>query len=232
MHTSLWSQILAGTRDLTLEQACSLSSYFGLNDLEEEFFLGLVQLERAGTHQLKTILERQLENTKKKSLDFKSRLPKSKQVSDLNKEVYYSRWYYVAIWLMTDIPEHSYPEQIAEKLTLDVCTVREALSFLVRIGLCSENDGKYSTQTQRTHIEKSSPLAVQHHINWRLKALEKFDKLSEQETVFTAPLSLSVSGIEKVQKLIRELVDRTNKIVSADEPEALFCLNIDWIKLS
>jgi hypothetical protein len=42
-----------GDRDLTVEQALSLCEFFGFIELEADYFVSLVERERAGTHQLK-----------------------------------------------------------------------------------------------------------------------------------------------------------------------------------
>jgi transcriptional regulator with XRE-family HTH domain len=36
IHTSTLSHVLSGIKQLTLDQACSLADYFGLNDIESE----------------------------------------------------------------------------------------------------------------------------------------------------------------------------------------------------
>lgn len=231
VHTSLLSQVLSGGRDFSLEQAHATCEYFGLNDLETEYFLALVHLERAGTPGLKSALKKQLKGIQSRAMEFKNRLPAGKELDEVSKGIYYSRWYYIAVWLMTDIEGHSTPEQISKSLQLNVKRVREALEFLVAVGLCKETEKGFLIQHRRTHIERESPLSARHHINWRLKIIEKLDRLKEHDTVFTAPLTISQEAAPMVQRKIQELVDEVSGLVSQSQSEALYCLNIDWLRV-
>ncbi len=49
IHSTLLSQILNGDRHLTMDQAYSLSAYFGLDTIETKYFLILIQKARAYT---------------------------------------------------------------------------------------------------------------------------------------------------------------------------------------
>ena len=53
VHPTLVSQVLGGSKDFSLEQAHILSKYLGLNSMESDYFLLLVQKARAGTTDLK-----------------------------------------------------------------------------------------------------------------------------------------------------------------------------------
>src|SRR2546430_13286005 len=54
------SHIFNGPRELSEEQAVELAEFFGFSELESEYFLLLVQLERAGTHKLKTKIKNKM----------------------------------------------------------------------------------------------------------------------------------------------------------------------------
>src|ERR1039457_3217815 len=49
IHTSMVSQVFGGEKHLTFEQACGICNYFGFTELETDYFIALVQLDRAGT---------------------------------------------------------------------------------------------------------------------------------------------------------------------------------------
>lgn len=57
VHPSLISQVLKGTKEFTAEQANEVAAFLNLNELETEYFLCLVDIERAGTTRLKTFLQ-------------------------------------------------------------------------------------------------------------------------------------------------------------------------------
>lgn len=58
VNNTLLSQILAGTRELSSEQAYALGTYWNFDERETDYFLTLVQIERAGTHAYRDHLEK------------------------------------------------------------------------------------------------------------------------------------------------------------------------------
>src|SRR6185437_12471204 len=54
------SHIFNGPRDLSEEQALELGDFFGLSEVETDYLLLLVRLERAGTHKLKEQIKRKI----------------------------------------------------------------------------------------------------------------------------------------------------------------------------
>ena len=62
------SQILYAKAHLSLEQAEALTKFFGLTTDEAHFFLLLVQRERAGTQNLKTYFNGQIERVREQRL--------------------------------------------------------------------------------------------------------------------------------------------------------------------
>jgi hypothetical protein len=60
VHPSLISQVLNGIKDFTSEQANDIATFFCLTEVETEYFLCLVDIERAGTTRLKAFLQSRL----------------------------------------------------------------------------------------------------------------------------------------------------------------------------
>ena len=104
------------------------------------------------------------------------------------------------------------------------------LEFLVSVGLCTEAEGEYQVGVSRTHIEKGSVLTNRHHSNWRLKAIEHFERLGSEELAFTAPLTISERDAKAVYSELLESVARISERVSKSNSEKLYCLNIDWFE--
>ncbi len=128
INTVVVSQIFRGKRDLSLEHAFLLTQFFAMNDLEREYFLNLVQKEKASHYALKKHFEIKLKELKKRSQDLKERI----QVQELNDEAkfqFYSQWYYSAIRLSTLLPECYNAEQIAQRLRLPLKREREVVCF-------------------------------------------------------------------------------------------------------
>src|SRR4051812_26541065 len=103
VNTTLLSQIMSGAREFTPEQAFALSAYLGHSVLEADYFSLLVQIERAGTKDLKDHLERKRKGLKTDALKLAARISHQKKLSDQDRAVFYSSWIYSAVHLYTSV---------------------------------------------------------------------------------------------------------------------------------
>lgn len=233
VHSTLISQIISGDKEFTLEQAYKLCRYLGFGDLESDYFMSMVQMRKAGTKELKDYHAGKLRVLASKFRKVSSRVSGKKVLSENDKAMYYSDWVYIAIWLLTGLDTIKNANDICSKLNLPLERVGQVLRFLNRTGLVVEDEnGFLSMGRARTHIDSKEPLIGKHHTNWRLKAIENFPNLPEDELAFSAPLTISKKDFPRLKNEILELIEKASKLVSKSEPEELACLNIDLFRLS
>ncbi|MCM2322653.1 MAG: DUF4423 domain-containing protein [Oligoflexia bacterium] len=230
IHTSTLSQVLGGSKQFTLDQACSLADYFGLNELETRYLFHLVELERAGTERLRGTLKKQLARLKEESKKLSAVVPGKRTLSEEEKAVFYSNWYYTGIWALTSIPGHQTADAIARYFSLPRLLVNRVIAFLLATGLCVEKNGLLEPGTTYVHLEADSPFIARHHASWRQKAVERHPVLSETEIAYSSPMSLSKEDAARIRQLVVEWVDQANKIRDPSPCEALYFLNIDWVR--
>lgn len=228
VHPTLVSQVFRGDKNLTSEQACRTAEFFGLNEKEFEFYLALVERERAGNLPLKKYWQGRIESLCEENRSVSSRLSPSRQLSQAQKAEFYSSWQYSGIRLATSIPELRSPEVLADRLGLSVKRVREVLEFLLATGLCVQMKDQLTMGVARTHVSADSPLVTRHHLNWRLKALEAHANLRKHELAFTAPLTIAKKDREKVREVILQCIEKINSLIEETDAEELSCLGIDW----
>lgn len=232
MHTTLVSQIVNGRKNLTEEQASRLCSYMGLTTLESDYFLKLVQIDRAGTEELRSIYRRQLMQLRMQANEAKNWVPATEELSDSDRAIYYSSWQYSLVRLITSIDHFQTVESISLYLKLSPSRVREILDFLVSRGLCKEcPSGRYARTGKNTHIEANSPLSIRHHQNWRAKSLDFHEKMSPTDLAFTAPISISKKDFSRVRSILLNTISEIAKIVEASPSEETAYLGIDWFKI-
>lgn len=227
INSVVMSQVFRGNRELTLEQAVGVTNYMSLTEMERDFFLLLVQKARAGTHELRQIIEEQIETLRTTSQALKNRI-KHQKFTDEDKAIFYSQWYYSAIRLGLSIPSLSSASSIADYLNLDELLVARVINFLLKHKLVIEKDGQFDLGPQVTHIGHDSPLVNRHHYNWRLKSLQTMEKSNELNLHYTGPMALSQEASKKIRKQILEFVEKSTKIAANSPSETLRCLNIDW----
>lgn len=232
IHSSLVSQILSGERHLTSEQGCELAEYLGLNPLETDFLLNLIEEERAGSVKLRANLKRQREKMLVQAKALVSRFPKGTTLSDGNKAIYYSHWYYSAILLLIQIPGFDTADIVTEKLALSALEARTAIEFLVSVGLMSEKNGKLQCLQSWMAVPKHSTHVLRHHTNWRLKAVSHLQKNNDTDISFTAPVTLSKKDARLLKEKLEAWISEMSVVVKESPSEKLMCLNLDFFEVA
>ena len=228
LNQSQISQIISGSREFNEEQAVEVAKFLALPALETEYFMNLVALARAGTPALKKYYETKITNLKKESLQVAKRIPHDRSLNEEEKSIFYSSYLYSALRIYSSLGDGKTLAEMSDKFALPREKLIEIISFLVKTNLCVEQNGYYKPGTQHTHIGKDSPFLSRHHLNWRIKAQQAVDRLSDSELQLTAPLSISRKDFMKVRESLLEVANQTFTTVKATEPEDLACLLIDW----
>jgi uncharacterized protein (TIGR02147 family) len=231
MHTTLVSQIINDRKCFTEEQAAALCSHMGLNQLETDYFLKLIQIERAGNPQLRAIHSRQLQQLRKQANEIKGRVPESQELTEQDRVIFYSSWQYSLVRLLTSIDRYQKANDIAQHLGISVSRLQEILDFLSTRGLCRIAGSKYIRTEKNTHIESGSALAIRHHQNWRAKSFALLEQMDSEDLAFTAPISISKKDIQKVRSVLLETIANIAKIVEDSPPEEVVYFGIDWLKI-
>mgnify|MGYP001432859607 CR=1 FL=1 len=227
VNSVVMSQVFRGNRELSLEHALSVAQFMGLSNIERDFFLLLVQKSRAGSFELKRVLEEQIESHRAKSQNLKNRV-KHEAFSENDKATFYSQWYYSAIRLGVSIEGLGSIGAIANYLNLNRALVAKVVEFLLENRLIVEEKKRLTMGPSITHVGHDSPFVNRHHSNWRLKGLQAMESLSDSDLFYTGPMALSNSAAKEIRKLLIELVEKSTKKASTSDSETLRCLNIDW----
>lgn len=232
VHPTLITQVMKGQKTFTLEQGLSLAEMIGMSDLEKDYFLALIELDRAGTQSLKNFISRKLLKLREESSKVKNRVQAYSQLSEADQALFYSQWYYSAMRLFASTAEQVTFEDYRKNFDLPEDRIELALEFLTSRGLIEKKNEFYKMAVANTFIPADSPLVVRHHANWRLKALEHHPKLSAEELAFTAPISLSQKDFAAAKSVLLEAIQKISKIVKDSEPEQVACLNLDLFRVS
>ena len=135
-----FSQVMAEKAELTPEQAEKLCGFWGLNDLESEFFFHLVLLGRAGTVSLRKRLEKKLSELRKVWKTERSTFGKKPVQESAKSMIYYSHWLHSAVHLLLTIPSLQNQTSLAKHLNLSEEKVIKILKKLEIAGLVEKNE--------------------------------------------------------------------------------------------
>lgn len=232
VHTTLVSQILKGHKDLTTDQAILTCEFLALNNLESEYFLLLVNLDRAGNPSSKRFYKNKIQKLKEQSQNISERVSTDFKLSEEQRAVFYSEWAYSAIRQSVALPSINTIEDISQYLDLPIEKVNSYLHFLFQTGLCKQIGKKITIGPSSTHIESSSPWVNVHHTNWRNRAINSLTSPNPSDLHYTSPVTLSVSDCDLIKEKLIQAIEEVRKIVDPSSSEKMYCLNIDWFQAS
>ncbi|OFZ47170.1 MAG: hypothetical protein A2381_14340 [Bdellovibrionales bacterium RIFOXYB1_FULL_37_110] len=228
-QTTYLSRILSGKADFNLEQAEAVTRFFNLNKIEKKYFITLVQLQKAGTQEAKAYLEGELKDLKEQSLNLKKRLEVKNNLTEQEKEQYYSHWLYSVVHVLTTISFINSAEQIAKCLSIPVHKIQESLDFLQNAGLVKVENNNISIGVSKLHLASDSHLIYHHHRNWRLQALSAIDRALERNLHYSSVVTLSEQDVYKVKNYLIEAIKSVKKIISESKPEErCYSFNLDF----
>lgn len=225
------TSVLNGSAHLSLEQAESLARFLGFDEAEFDFFLILVQKDRAGTPQLKKHFQDKINQILKTRSELRGRYKESQILSLEQKMVFYSSWYIPAVHLCVSVGIVE-REEIGAKLGIPVTKVNEAFQFLQSTGFIVDGPhGKPRAEFIETFL--SDPrLITRHHLNWRIRALQAVEANLSTDIHFSSVFSVAKEDYEKVRTVILESVDRFNKTVAMTKDEKkVACFTVDLFDL-
>lgn len=232
VHPSLVSLVLKGHRLLTLDQAEAAAHFLGLSPLESEYFLSLVERERAGSPRLRKRFDERLRDIRRKALEVRTHLAQNRELTDPEKSRFYSSGAYSAVRLATSLPRGRTVDGLGELLGLARAQVADIVEFLEAKGLVERDaKGLLRLGPARVHVPSTSPFVVNHHRNWRARANVRLETLSEEELAFTSPMTLSVKDVPRVKAILLEAVGKIREVVEASDPEILTAVTIDLWKV-
>lgn len=232
VHATLISQVLSGDKDFTSEQVVRLAKYFGLAKVETRYLLLLVEIERAGSKDVRDHLVEMKNEILKNSQQLSQRMDQTKELSDEQKAIFYSSWVYSAIHLVTSLEKDVDFAFVCKRLNLSPERVTDCLNFLKGAGIIISENDKLKNGVTRTHVGKNSPFIMKHHANWRVKALEKSENLTDEELMYSVSVSLSQEDFKKLREEIVTFIQRFLKTVHASPAEELAHLNIDFFQIN
>jgi uncharacterized protein (TIGR02147 family) len=232
VHTTLISQILKGHKDITTDQAILACEFFGLNPLESEYFVLLVNHERAGNPSSKRFYKNKLQKIREQSQDISQRVTADLKLSDQQRAVFYSDWAYSAIRQSVALPNINTVEDISRFLDIPIEKVNSYIHFLLHTGLCKLVGKKITVGPSSTHVESSSPWVNVHHVNWRNRAINSLNSSSPSDLHYTAPVTLSVLDCELIKERLIQMIQDVRSIVDPSPSEKMYCLNLDWFHVT
>jgi uncharacterized protein (TIGR02147 family) len=222
------SRVLAGNAELSQEQAFAATSFFNLDTLEQDYFVTLVSLNRAGSTELKRFYEKKRSEILTRKLEIKSRIKADGHLSAERKTLYYSDWAFAAVHMATAIGKFRTVPALASRLGLPEARTKEILEFLEECGLIEKKAGYYQTKVAAIHLGNDQALIKSHHTNWRLQALNAISKNSPDVLNYSSIVSCSANDSVRIREVLLKAIQEIREIVRGSASEQLYCYSLDF----
>ncbi|MGE4130415.1 MAG: TIGR02147 family protein [Bdellovibrionales bacterium] len=225
------SQILNQDRELTQDQAVKVAAFFGLDERATEYFIFMVGFSRAESKDLKAFYENKMDKIRLEARKLKSNVVGKEFLSEAEKGVFYSNWYYAAVSCLVSIKGNQTLDAISNYFSeLPKAKIVEITSFLVASGICNQEGGYILPGVTSSFVSEPSPYLNNHRRNWRLKAVEAFSEHNPESIHTSFPVSVSKKDSEIFRKELHAFVKSFSERIAPSPEEKLMCLNIDWFE--
>jgi len=229
---SFVSQVLQGEAHFNLEHGERISQFLQHSEEETNFLLLLIQYARAGTENLRKHLKRQIEKVLEHRLTLKNRMShEGEELSLEDRMRYYSSWHYGAIRVACSVPALRTKEALRKKLSLPIKQLNEALEFLLEKGILVLEGDQYIRTRRFMHLGNDSALITKHHTNWRIKAMQHFDREGENDVHYSAVVSLSKEDLKKLKTMCVDYISGLEKTIKASKEETLASVCLDFYEI-
>ena len=225
------SQVLHGKSHLSPEQAERLARFLSLTKEETQFFLLLLNKDRAGSKELKAFYNQQIEERITQRLSVVNRLGANNVLTEEQHAIFYSSWQYLSIHMALTIPELQTREALSAYFNIDLERVDKVLEFLIKTGLAVANKNVYQTGTPVIRLGKDSPHIFRHHSHWRQQAIESLERETNLDLHYSAVVTLSKNDIIKLKERMLEQMKENIAIVRESREEEVYVYNLDFFSL-
>lgn len=231
-HNTYLSQVMAGKIDLSLEHAESLNDFLEHSNEEAEFFILQVLLARAGSKKLQKRFEEKIKQLLSKRLVISERMGKLEQVSENDRERFYSHWIYSALHVLVSIPKFQTIEALSKALGYQEPSIRAELDFLRQIGIIKYEKSKYQIGPNSIHIAADSPFVTKHHLNWRYHTIQNLFNSVSEDLHFSSVVSLDINAVSQVRTILLKALEKNRSVIVDAKAETAYVMNFDFYKLA
>lgn len=226
------TQVLSGEAHFSLEQAEKLRPLLGLNAEETDFFLLLVEKDRAGTANLKKFFNEKIDKILNDRRRLENRIKNDHQLGPERQLRYFSTWVYSAVHMALTVARMKDSRIVAQQLGIDEVEAKEIIQFLLDSGILVLEKGAYQTGKTRFHLPHDSDLILRHHTNWRLQALKAFDKKTESNLHYSSVISISQEDFQKIRGQLVDMIEKTKRVIKISPEETVVSFCLDFFKIS
>lgn len=229
---SYLSQVLSGAAEITLDQAYGMGFAMDLDPDSSEFFLLLVQRDRAASKLFREHLSRRIDAVIKKKSQLSERFNPGRILSGDEQARYYASWHYSAIHTLTAVPEFQTIKALEKRLRLSAEVIERAVHDLENMAIVRRDGVRVIALARDVHASSSSALNFGYHAIWRAVANQRMQEMPVgRNTHYTALYGLSRSDVQKLKSMMLEFIQKTREVVGPSAEETVAVMACDLFEL-
>lgn len=225
------SRVILEELHLTPDHAFNLSRFLQLDADEREYFMSLVEVERAASLEYRNHHKQKLADLRRKHDSLHERTGRQSLTIDSDQTNYFASWTSTAVHMLTAVPEYQTAGAISARLGLKEKTTLRQLEQLEKLGFVEHARGKWQYKTGESHAKKDSPLVLMHHQNWRSRAVLDAHDFDEDGVHYTAVQTVSREDVAKLRTLMIDFIADSSRIAGPSNPEDAVVILCDFFRL-
>lgn len=231
-HPTFIAQVLNEKANLSMEQGYAVSLHFQFSRVEQEYFLTLLQRDRAGTQSLKVFFQDQLHRMLEDHRDLRPKRPHPNPQFGIFEAEYFGSWIYQTVHGLTQIPKMQTLAMLINTLNISAEEIKFVLSRLELMGLVKNEKNLWKSTQNSMHLPKDSPFIRTLHSTWKTKILADLQARTNLEgTHFSGILTITEKDYEKVRDVLVKTLGSIRQVVELSESENLYILSLDCYKM-
>lgn len=233
-HPTFISQVLTGKAQFNHEQSVRFCTTQQMSFEETEFFLDLLNRDRASTKEAREVFQRIIDRKIRERLSYQSRTKISTTLSREQEVLYLSSWIPSAIHAALHLKGVDSPESVANLLKLDVNKVAESLSSLEKLKLVRKTKNRWKPTELTLHVGKENMLSNSFHSHWRLKTSnELIEKKRKFENIhFSSIFAITEEVADEIREILLKNLQEMRSTFIESPSEKLYTLCLDFYSFS
>jgi hypothetical protein len=231
-HTSYLSHVLSERAHISPEQAIAICDFWGLNAIHTDYFLALLNKERAGSERLRKKYELDLDRIRKEaenSLVVMS--PKEINKIKLRPDqllFYLSNWFAPSIHIALRIQGLQTIKALAKRFDLSEAKVSDTLQKLLAMDAVSVNDEVWTFKNFPDADESLGGYPKVLHNTMRQRANMILENKRDDDVFSTWVVASSRKEIDEIRAELQEVVINRLKGSFEYPEEEVVCLCLDF----
>lgn len=242
------THVLSGRLNFTLEQAIVVTKYFELNANETNFFLALLNYDRAGNSDLKKHYQSQLALLKELSKSTGQSVidnPDPERLEYEEVRELSSSWIYTALIVKIASNAGTSICKLQNDLQIKKEIISDAIKLLIRRGyVIKDGDSLFKSNKNVSFVCKEIIAHRNMHITWRSKVLHDLQQLKDRDGLnITFPIATNYKLKNKCVDILKDAISEIKNLMNNDTSQRsdescddnenydeTFVINIDMAK--